>query len=204
MERELPPLPYDKTALEPHIGARTVDIHYEKHHRGYLDKLWKALGDEAASRKALADVIRGGSGKIFNLAAQVWNHTFYWKSMRPGGGGAPSGRIGEAVQSAFGGHKEFKQAFAEAATGQFGSGWAWLVVPPGSGGSLQIMTTSDADNPLRRDGYVPVLTIDVWEHAYYLDYQNERARYVEGVLDHLINWEFAEENLRAAERRAAA
>jgi len=204
MKHELPPLPYDKKALEPYIGARTVDLHYEKHHRGYLDKLWKALGDEAAKKKTLEDLIRTGSGKIFNLAAQTWNHTFYWESMRPGAGGKPSGHVADAIRTAFGGYDEFKRAFAEAANGQFGSGWAWLVVPPGSGGRLQIIATSDADNPLRREGFRPLLTCDVWEHAYYLDYQNERARYVEGFVDHLINWEFVAKNLREASERKAA
>jgi superoxide dismutase, Fe-Mn family len=205
MNRELEPLPYDKKALDPYISARTVDFHYEKHHRGYLDNLFKTLGKEAAAKAALEDIILHDSGKVFNLAAQVWNHTFYWNSMRPGGGGAPTGPVAEAIRAAFGGRQEFKQALAEAANGQFGSGWAWLVARPGaSGGQLQIITTSDADNPLRRGGLIPLLTIDVWEHAYYLDYQNDRARYVQGYLDHLLNWEFVARNLQAAmERRAA-
>jgi Fe-Mn family superoxide dismutase len=204
MKHELPPLPYEKKALEPHISARTVDVHYEKHHRGYLDKLWKLLGEEAAAKTSLEELVRGSSGKTFNLAAQVWNHTFYWESMRPGGGGAPKAQVADAIRSSFGGHEQFKQAFAEAANGHFGSGWAWLVMPRGSGKTLQIVSTSDADNPLRHEGSAPLLTIDVWEHAYYLDYQNDRARYVQGFIDHLINWEFVAQNLRAAMERHAA
>jgi Fe-Mn family superoxide dismutase len=203
MDHKLAPLPYDKKALEPHISARTVDIHYEKHHRGYLDKLWKALGEEKARQKSLEDLMRSESGKIFNLAAQVWNHTFYWNSMSPMGG-RPADLVGAALHASFGGLQEFKQAFAEAANGHFGSGWTWLVVSPDAGGTLEIISTSDADNPLRKGDYTPILTIDVWEHAYYLDYQNDRAGYVQGFLDNLINWDIAEDRLRAAAKRQAA
>ena len=195
MKFELPPLPYDKSALEPYISARTLDFHYEKHHRGYLTKLQKLIGGKPAAEKSLVDIIRSSQGNVFNFAAQVWNHTFYWDSMRPGGGGKPKGELATAIDRDFGDYRELARQFAEAAIGEFGSGWGWLVLTPGK--KLRVINSSDAENPLQtRD--TPLLTVDVWEHAYYLDYQNERERYVSGFIEHLLNWEFAEKNYSAA------
>jgi Fe-Mn family superoxide dismutase len=190
MKFELPTLPYDKSALAPHISARTLELHYEKHHRGYLTKLEKAIGGKPEAEKSLHEIIRTTEGTVFNLAAQVWNHTFYWDSMKPGGGGRPAGPLLAAIERDFGGFDRFAKQFAEAARGEFGSGWAWLVLGPQK---LRVIATHDAENPLQTNA-LPLLTIDVWEHAYYLDYQNERDRYVQAVLDHLLNWSFAEQN----------
>jgi Fe-Mn family superoxide dismutase len=196
MKFELPPLPYAKDALAPHIGAETLEFHYGKHHQGYLDKLRKIVEGKPEAERSLEELIRSaGPGALFNNAAQVWNHTFYWQSMKPGGGGKPEGRMLEGIESAFGSFADFKQRFAEVATGQFGSGWAWLVRD--TRGRLRVLGTADAENPLQ-EGHLPLLTCDVWEHAYYLDYRNERARYVESFLDHLVHWEFAAENLARA------
>ena len=190
---EVPALPYAKDALAPHIGARTVDIHYEKHHKGYLRKLLAIVRDKPEERLDLETLIRGSDGDLFNNAAQVWNHTFYWRSMRPGGGGVPQGQLHDLIVQAFGSVDSFKHEFAAAANGEFGSGWAWLVKDPN--GRLRVLNSSDAENPLQHE-HVPLLTLDVWEHAYYLDYQNERDRYVSGFLDHLVNWDFIASNLR--------
>lgn len=191
MKFELPPLPYPKSALAPHVSARTLEFHYEKHHRGYLEKLEKAIGGTPQAEQSLVEIVRTSDGTVFNLAAQVWNHTFYWDSMSPAGGGRPSDAFVAALERDLGGVGEFKKRFAEAASGEFGSGWAWLVLGPGDG--LRVIATHDAENPLRTSA-VPLLTIDVWEHAYYLDYQHDRARYVGAYLDHVVNWAFAEEN----------
>jgi len=192
---ELPPLPYAKNALAPYIGAETVEVHYEKHHKGYLSKLEKLTQHEPTADKSLEELIRTASGDLFDNAAQVWNHNFYWKSLSPEGGGDPTGEVASAIDEAFGSADRFRKRFAEAAEGEFGSGWAWLLLA--ADGRLMVRSSSDAENPLQR-GLVPLLTLDVWEHAYYLDYRNERARYVQGFLEHLINWEFAAENLSAA------
>ena len=189
---EIPPLPYPKDALEPHLSARTLDVHYEKHHKGYLRKLEKLVRGKPEADHTLEDLIRSAEGDLFNNAAQVWNHSFYWRCLRPGGGGRPRGPLLDAIESAFSSLAQFKQEFAEAAVKEFGSGWAWLVKD--TDGRLRVRSSDDAENPLRR-GSVPLLTLDVWEHAYYLDYQNERERYVKGFLDHLLNWEFVAENL---------
>jgi Fe-Mn family superoxide dismutase len=191
MKFELPPLPYDKSALAPHLSARTLDLHYEKHHRGYLTKLEKAIGGTPRAERSLVDLIRESEGMVFNLAAQVWNHSFYWDSMTPGGGGRPSAEFVHALERDFGSFAGFKQRFSEAASGEFGSGWAWLVMGPRN--KLRVISTHDAENPLQTNA-VPLLTIDVWEHAYYLDYQNERDRYVSTFLDRVVNWAFAERN----------
>ena len=204
MKFELPPLPYEFDALEPHIGARTLRIHYSKHHQGYVDKLAKALNGKTLASKSLVDIVCETDGDMYNNAAQVWNHTFYWRSMTPTGGGSPSPRVANLIKRDFGGVDEFKQRFAEAASGEFGSGWAWLVA--NDDGKLRVISSTDAENPMR-SGELPLLTLDVWEHAYYLDYQNERGRYIAGFLDHLINWDFIEENLNegsAAERANTA
>jgi Fe-Mn family superoxide dismutase len=195
LEFNLPELPYSNDALDPFISPRTVEIHYGKHHRGYLDKLRKAIEDSPESKKSLEELIRTTQGGIFNCAAQVWNHTFYWRSMRPGGGGKPAGAVLQRLEGAFGSYEDFKQRLAEAANSHFGSGWAWLTA--NREGTLQILSTSDAQNPIQ-GGAVPLLTVDVWEHAYYLDYQNERPRYVESFIDKLINWDFVRENLDSA------
>jgi Fe-Mn family superoxide dismutase len=192
MKFEIPPLPYAKDALEPHIGARTVDIHYEKHHKGYLNKLKDAIAGKPLAEQGLEDIICSANDtKVFNLAAQVWNHTFYWNSLSPDGGSQPSGDLAEAVNRDFGSLDKLRGELAEAASGQFGSGWAWLVA--NREGQLKITSSSNAENPLR-SGSKPLLTIDVWEHAYYLDYQNERGKYLKAVVEELLNWPFAEKS----------
>ncbi len=194
MQFTLPPLPYEKHALAPHISTDTLETHYEKHHKGYLAKLEKAIGDKPEAEQSLEELIRSSDGHVYNLAAQIWNHTFYWRSLHPDGGGRPDGALLAKIEQSFGSFDEFKQAFADAATGEFGSGWAWLVVDPGD--RLRVRSSSDAENPLGT-GQRPLLTIDVWEHAYYLDYRNERGRYVDAVIEHLLDWEFAQKNFEA-------
>jgi len=193
---ELPALPYKEDALEPHVSAKTMGFHYGKHHKGYVDKLNQAVEGQKLAEMKLEQVIvetakNSATTAIFNSAAQAWNHTFYWKSMKPKGGGEPSGKLADMLRSDLGGLEGFRKDFAEAANGQFGSGWAWLVV---EGGKLRIVKTGNADTPIARGGK-PLLVIDVWEHAYYLDYQNKRADYVTAFLEHLVNWEFAASNL---------
>jgi len=192
LQFEIPPLPYPKHALEPHLSVGTLELHYEKHHKGYLEKLRRRIEGTPDAEQSLEDLIRTARGDLFNNAAQVWNHTFYWMSLKPGGGGKPEEDLLTVIESAFDSYDGFRDQFAEAANGEFGSGWAWLVKD--AAGRLQIRSSSDADNPLRR-GYVPLLTLDVWEHAYYVDYRNERGRYVESFLDHLLNWDFVAANL---------
>jgi Fe-Mn family superoxide dismutase len=187
----LPKLPWEENALEPHISARTIGFHYGKHHAGYLAKLNAALEGSPDAGKTLEDLIQSGDKKYFNNAAQVWNHTFYWKSMRPKGGGKPRGKLAKLIDEGFGGYDRFKEQFAAAANNQFGSGWAWLVL---EGGKLAITSTSNADTPLAHKKKA-LLTCDVWEHAYYLDYQNARPNYTTAFLDHLVDWDFAESNL---------
>lgn len=187
----LPPLPYAKEALEPFVSAGTLDLHYEKHHRGYVEKLNAAICGGPATGGGLEHLIRTlPPGKPFDFAAQAWNHAFYWHCMSPGGGGAPEGSLAKRVNQDFGSVERLKQSLAEAARNEFGSGWAWLVVT--RDGSLQVSSTTDAQNPLRA-GLEPLLAIDVWEHAYYLDYQYERERYIEAFLDHLVCWDFVGE-----------
>ena len=193
---ELPPLPYAENALDPYISSNTLSFHYGKHHKAYVDTTNKLIEGTNLAGEPLEKIITAVARDpnriaLFNAAAQAWNHTFYWKSMRPKAGGVPSGALGSKIGAAFGGYDAFKKAFAEAATTQFGSGWVWLV---SSGTELQILKTPNADTPITR-GLTPLLTIDVWEHAYYLDYQNRRADYINAWLDHLVNWEFAAENL---------
>ncbi len=191
MAFELPPLPYPQSALEPYVSAETVSFHYERHHAGYVANLNRLTSGTQWEGAELEKVVLGAEGAIFNNAAQIWNHTFYWHSMSPDGGGAPSGPVRAAIEESFGSTDEFRRRFADAAVGLFGSGWTWLVA---DNGRLDIVQTSNADLPLLEDRRA-LLVVDVWEHAYYLDYQNARAAYVEAVLDHLINWEFAAENL---------
>ena len=194
MRFELPPLPYPKDALAPHLGAETLEFHYEKHHRGYLTALESLLRGTAAADQALDAIVRSAEGAVFNNAAQVWNHTFYWHSMKPRGGGDPPAELRTALAQAFGSVDGFAQAFLNAAVGQFGSGYAWLV-RRGPEGPLAVRATPNAANPLV-DGDVPLVTADVWEHAYYLDYRNQRAAYVRAFLEHLVDWEFALANFR--------
>lgn len=196
MKFEILPLPYPKDALEPHLSAETLELHYEKHHKGYLDKLKKQIEGKPEAEQTLEELICASDGSVFNNAAQVWNHSFYWMSLKPDGGGKPGRSLLSIIESSFGSLESFRTRFAEAANGEFGSGWAWLVQD--AAGRLSVRSSSDAENPLRRN-LVPLLTLDVWEHAYYIDYRNERARYVETFLDHLLNWDFVAANLvRAA------
>jgi len=185
MAFELPPLPYELDALAPHISQETLEYHYGKHHNAYVTNLNKMVEGTDHAESALEDVIMSADGGMFNNAAQVWNHTFYWNCMRPGGGGAPSGAVGDAVGSAFGSYDKFREQFTEAALTQFGSGWAWLV---DDGSGMSIMKTSNADLPMKHSARA-LLTVDVWEHAYYIDYRNARPDYVNTFLDHLINWD---------------
>lgn len=191
----LPPLPYAENALEPVISAKTIRFHYGKHHKGYVDKLNKLIAGTEYADLPLEKIIIGTAGHtekatIFNNAAQVWNHTFYWKSMTAKGGGEPPNALKRMMEASFGSVEDCKKELLSAAVSQFGSGWAWLVL---DGDKLRAVKTANADVPLIT-GIKPVLTVDVWEHAYYLDYQNRRADYVNAVLDKLINWEFALQN----------
>lgn len=192
----LPKLPYPEDALEPYISAKTISFHYGKHHQGYLDKLNQQIAGTDLAGLSLDAIIKAttkpDNAAIFNNAAQTWNHSFYWASMQPKGGGKPQGKLAEQLDAAFGSFDTFKKEFTTAALGQFGSGWAWLVQ---EGEKLKIMKTANADTPMAKEGIKPLLVVDVWEHAYYLDYQNKRADYVTAVLDNLVNWNFAAENL---------
>ncbi len=192
MSFTLPPLPYAKDALVPHMSAETFDYHYGKHHQAYLNKLNELVAGKPEESKSLEELIKTTEGVLFNQAAQVWNHTFFWNSMKPQGGGQPKGAVAAAIERDFGGYDKWKSEFAAAATGRFGSGWAWLVQ---DGGKLAIVTTSNADTPLK-DGKRCILTLDVWEHAYYIDYRNARPNFINAFLDHLVNWDFANENLK--------
>ncbi len=185
MKFELPPLPYPKHALEPHLGRETLELHYEKHHQGYLRKLKGAIEGKPIAEKPLVDIIRQAEGDIFNNAAQVWNHTFYWESLSAEGGGKPEGAIAKAIEAGFGSYDKFRERFVEVATGQFGSGYVWLVRNPDD--ELDVISTADAENPLTL-GATPLLGVDLWEHAYYLDYKNERGDYVETLLEQLVDW----------------
>ncbi|MCC7508308.1 MAG: superoxide dismutase [Fe] [Planctomycetes bacterium] len=192
MPFELPKLPYAKTDLAPHLSEETFNFHYEKHHNTYVTNLNKLTEGKPEAAKSLEDLIKTSEGGVFNNAAQVWNHTFYWHSMKKGGGGAPTGKLADAIKKDFGSFDEFKKQFTEAATTQFGSGWAWLV--KGKDGKLKVVKTGNADCPIKQ-GDKPLLTIDVWEHAYYIDYRNARPKYIETFLNHLANWDFAAKNL---------
>lgn len=191
MKFEMQKLPYDYAALEPHISEQTLRFHYDKHHAGYMKKLKAAIGDTPEAEHSLERLVKESSGSTFNLAAQVWNHDFYWRSLSPDGGGEPQGELATAVNDAFGSFDSLRSSLKEAAAGHFGSGWAWLVA--GTDGRLQVTSTHDADNPIRYE-QTPLLTIDVWEHAYYLDVKNDRGKYLDRVLDNLLNWKFAAEN----------
>ena len=190
MEHKLPELPYSKEALMPNISGETLEYHYGKHHQAYVDNLNRLIPGTEFENLPLEDIVKKASGGIFNNAAQVWNHSFYWRCMKPGGGGEPDGKLAEALDRDFGSFSEFKEKLTEAALEQFGSGWAWLVE---SAGALKVVRTANADLPLRH-GMNALLTIDVWEHAYYIDYRNARAKYVAAFLDSLVDWDFAASN----------
>jgi Fe-Mn family superoxide dismutase len=192
MKFELAPLPYAKNALAPHMSEETFNYHYEKHHQAYMTNLKGLLEGKPEGEKSLEEIVKTSSGKVFNNAAQVWNHDFFWKSMKPSGGGEPSGALGDAIKRDFGSFADFKKQFQDAAVGQFGSGWAWLVK---EGDKLKIVTTSNAETPLTK-GATCLLTCDVWEHAYYVDYRNMRAKFVETFLANLVNWDFAAANFK--------
>ena len=192
MAIELPPLPYDRTALEPHISAETLDYHHGKHHKAYVDNLNKLIEGTQFADMPLEEIIRKSQGGIFNNAAQVWNHTFYWNCMKPDGGGEPGGKLLEAINKAFGDFATFKAQFSDVAVKTFGSGWGWLVQRPD--GSVALVSTSNAANPLTGED-TALLTCDVWEHAYYIDYRNARPKYVESFWN-LVNWDFVASNLR--------
>ena len=195
MAIKLANLPYDFDALEPHISSETLSLHYERHHQGYVDKLNNLIEDTAYSALDLPDIVARAREKVdvdvFNNAAQAWNHAFYWESLSPTGEPEPEGHIKEMVEHDFGSIDAFRKEFRDAATSQFGSGWTWLVF---DGGKLRVISTGNADTPLHTQ-MIPLLTLDVWEHAYYVDFRNERERYVETFLENLINWKFAERNL---------
>ncbi len=191
MAFELPPLPYAKDALAPHISAETFDYHHGKHHQAYVTNLNKMIEGTEHENSSLEDIILNSDGGLFNNSAQTWNHTFYWSSMAPNGGGAPTGEVADAINSAFGSYDGFAEKFKEAAATQFGSGWAWLV---DAGSGLEILKTANADLPMKHDAKA-LLTIDVWEHAYYIDFRNARPNYISTFLDHLANWDFVAQNL---------
>jgi Fe-Mn family superoxide dismutase len=191
MEHKLPELPYPLDGLAPHISKETLEYHYGKHHQAYVTNLNNLIKGTEFESASLEDIIKKSSGGIFNNSAQVWNHTFYWHSLSPKGGGEPSGALGQAIAKKWGGFAAFKEAFSKAAVGTFGSGWAWLVKK--ADGSLEIVSTSNAATPLTTAD-TPLLTCDVWEHAYYIDYRNARPKYVEAFWS-LVNWEFAAHNL---------
>jgi Fe-Mn family superoxide dismutase len=195
----LPPLPYAPNALEPHMSAQTFSFHHAKHHQAYVTNLNNLIKDTPKDSKSLEDLIKESAKDsaqvgIFNNAAQVWNHTFFWSCMKPGGGGAPTGAVAAGIDKAFGGLDKFKEQFKANAVGQFGSGWGWLVAEKGE---LKITKTANADLPMVH-GQTALLTCDVWEHAYYLDYQTRRPDFVQAVLDHLVNWDFVAQNLAKA------
>ena len=189
---ELPALPYAQDALAPVISAETLSFHYGKHHKAYVDNLNKMIEGTEFADMALEAIIRKAQGGMFNNAAQIWNHTFYWNCLKPAGGGEPSGKLADAIKSAFGDFAKFKEEFTKTAIGTFGSGWGWLVQRPD--GSLALVSTSTAATPLTGEDK-PLLTIHVWEHAYYIDYRNARQKYVETFLDKLVNWDFVAQQL---------
>ena len=191
MAHELPALPYEKNALEPTISAETIDYHYGKHHNAYVTNLNNLVPGTAFETATLEEIIAKADGGIFNNGAQVWNHTFYWNCLSPNGGGAPKGALADAINSAFGSFDAFKETFSKSAATNFGSGWTWLV--KNSDGSVEIVNTSNAANPMR-DGKTPLLTVDVWEHAYYIDYRNARPKYLEEIWN-IVNWDFVASNL---------
>jgi len=195
----LPPLPWAENALDPVVSSKTIGLHYGKHHKTYVDKLNELVAGTPMADMPLEELVKKVAGdadkkKIFNNAGQHWNHSFFWNCLSPKGGGKPSGTLAAKIDSDLGGYDAFKTAFADTAVNTFGSGWAWLAV---KGGKLQLISTSNAATPLT-DGATPLLTIDVWEHAYYVDYENRRPEFVKAVIDKLLNWDFAAEQLAKA------
>ncbi|HEX2658212.1 MAG TPA: superoxide dismutase [Polyangia bacterium] len=189
-------LPYGSDALAPHMSAETLSFHHGKHHKAYVDNLNKLVADKPEAGKTLEEIILSAQGPMFNNAAQIWNHDFFWKSMRPGGGGTPSGALLQKIVADFGSAEDFATKLSTAAATQFGSGWAWLVLDQGK---LAVTATSNADLPMKHNQKA-LLTIDVWEHAYYIDHRNARPKYIETFLNHLANWDFAAANLAAASK----
>ena len=190
MSFELPKLPYEKNALQPHISAETLEYHYGKHHQTYITNLNKLVKDSEHENQSLEQIIQSASGGIFNNAAQVWNHTFYWNSLTPNATEKPTGSLLTAIEKAFGSFEAFKEKFSTSAATNFGSGWTWLI--RNNDGSVEIYNTSNADTPIKY-GKTPLITIDVWEHAYYIDFRNARPKYIEAFWE-LANWDFAEKN----------
>ncbi|QIK80225.1 superoxide dismutase [Fe] [Lysobacter sp. HDW10] len=193
MAIELPALPYDRTALEPHISGETIDFHYGKHHKSYVDNLNKLIDGTKFADMSLEDIVKQSDGGVFNNAAQIWNHTFYWNCMKPQGGGEPTGKLADAINAAFGDFEKFKAQFTDTAVKTFGSGWAWLVQR--KDGTVALVSTSNAATPLTGDD-TPLMTCDVWEHAYYIDYRNLRPKYLEHFWN-LVNWDFVAGNMKA-------
>ena len=191
MEHTLPPLPYAMDALAPHLSKETFEFHYGKHHQAYATNLNNLIKGTEFKNAGLEDIIRKSAGGIFNNSAQVWNHSFFWNSMKPNGGGEPAGALAEAINRKWGSYAGFKEAFTKSATTNFGSGWTWLVKKPD--GSVDIVNTANAGTPLTTADKA-LLTIDVWEHAYYIDFRNARPKFVETFLNHLVNWDFAARN----------
>jgi len=194
MAHQLPPLPYAKNALAPHISEETFEYHYGKHHQTYVTNLNNLIAGTEFENSTLEDIIKKSSGGIYNNSAQVWNHTFFWSSLKPNGGGAPTGALADAINAKWGSFDDFKKAFQASAVGNFGSGWTWLVKKPD--GTVDIVNTGPADTPLTTSDKA-LLTIDVWEHAYYIDYRNARPKFVETFLASLANWDFASANFAA-------
>ena len=192
MAIELPALPYSRDALQPHISEETIDFHYGKHHKSYVDKLNGQIEGTDMADQSLEDIVRGADGGVFNNAAQIWNHTFYWNCLSPAGGGEPGGALADAITSSFGSFDAFKEQFTDSAVTNFGSGWTWLV--KNGDGSLAIVNTGNADTPLTDDSVTPLLTVDVWEHAYYIDYRNARPAYMDAFWA-LVNWDFVTSNM---------
>ena len=190
MAFELPALPYEKNALEPHISSETLEFHYGKHHNTYVTKLNGLIGGTEFEGKSLEDIIKTSSGGVFNNAAQIWNHTFYWNSLSPNGGGEPTGAVADAINAAFGSFADFQAKLNDMAVNNFGSSWTWLVKK--ADGTLDIVNTSNAGTPIT-EGLTPLLTVDLWEHAHYIDYRNVRPDYLKGFWA-LVNWDFANEN----------
>ncbi|WP_100656272.1 Fe-Mn family superoxide dismutase [Alteromonas flava] len=191
MAFELPALPYEKNALEPHISAETLDFHHGKHHATYVTKLNGLIEGTDLENKSLEEIVKSSDGGVFNNAAQIWNHTFYWNSLSPNGGGEPTGALSDAINAKWGSFADFQAAFNDKAVNNFGSSWTWLVKT--ADGSLDIVNTSNAATPITEAGVTPLITVDLWEHAYYIDYRNVRPKYLEGFWA-LVNWSFAAEN----------
>jgi Fe-Mn family superoxide dismutase len=201
MRHSLPELPYAKTALEPHVSAETLEFHHDKHHAKYVATTNELIEGTKFAEASLEEIIRKADGPLFNNAAQAWNHSFYWRCLSPSGGGVPEGALAKAIQEQFNSFEEFKQEFTSAGTSLFGSGWVWLASD--EDGRLQIQQGGNADTPIRQKGFIPMLTCDVWEHAYYIDYRNARPKYLDAFWN-IVNWEFAAEQYQELGSHATA